>query len=114
MVPGVTWSSGTVRSPLSVRMVAVRGVAPISALIEARARSVLRSAMYSAIRMIVISTAPATYSPPSTAMTVATVTNNSVPIFRSVQRSWRPVFARGYSPIAIVISSTGIGTTPSQ
>lgn len=37
MVPGVTWSSGTVRSPSAVRIVAVRGAAPTSALIDARA-----------------------------------------------------------------------------
>ena len=108
--PGRMVSMSTTRSPVESRSRAVRGTVPIRPLIEARARSVFRSAMNSASRMIVINTAPATASPPINAKIVANVTNISVPILCSWTRSERPVLASGYSPTATVAHNTPIGT----
>ena len=96
----------TVASPLALRTSATCGTEPISALMEARARSVLSSAMNSAIRMMTINTAPATVSPPNTATSVATVTKISVPTLRSRNRSSKPVFTSGYSPTATATHSS--------
>ena len=74
---------GRGRGPPGPRKRADCGTDPISAGIDAGARSVLSSAMNSAMRMIVIRTEAAMYSRPASATSVATVTKISVPILRS-------------------------------
>ena len=112
--PTCTCSRGMVWSPPARRTRAVCGTLPMSALIDARARSVFSSAMNSAMRMMTINVAPATYSRPSIAMTVAIVTNTSVPIFRSRTRSTKPIFASGYRPMATMTKSAIRGITPKR
>ncbi|MHB1172536.1 MAG: hypothetical protein ACYCZY_08580 [Lacisediminihabitans sp.] len=86
----------------------------MSAFIEARARSVLSSAMNSAMRMMVINTTPASGSPPTTATRVATVTKISVPILRMRMSSIKPVLASGYNPMATAPHKIATGTNCCQ